>query len=329
MNLVSKNILVTGAGGFIGSHLTEELVKLGVSVKALVKYNSRNDWGLLEMLPKDLQKSIEVVPGDIRDPYMVKKAVSGCDVVFHLASLIAIPYSYKAPTSYVDTNIGGTINVLQAALETGIEKFIHTSTSEVYGTAQYTPIDEKHPLQGQSPYSASKIGADKIVESYCLSFDMPVTTIRPFNSFGPRQSARAIIPTIITQAIQKDSVEVGQLDTIRDFTFVKDTVAGFLKIAECNDTLGETVNIGSGKAITINDLAELIFRLMDKQKPIVSRQDRLRPQKSEVMKLLCDNRKAYHLMNWRPETNFKQGLQETIEFFLSHAERYKSCIYNL
>lgn len=329
MNLVSKNILVTGAGGFIGSHLTEELVKMGVSVKALVKYNSRNDWGLLEMLPKDLQKSIEVVSGDIRDPYMVKKAVSGCDVVFHLASLIAIPYSYKAPTSYVDTNIGGTINVLQAALETGVEKIIHTSTSEVYGTALYTPIDEKHPLQGQSPYSASKIGADKIVESYCLSFDMPVTTIRPFNSFGPRQSARAIIPTIITQAIQKDSVEVGQLDTVRDFTFVKDTVAGFLKIAECNDTFGETINIGSGKAITINDLAELIFRLMDKQKPIVSCQDRLRPQKSEVMKLLCDNRKAYHLMNWRPEKTLKQGLQETIEFFLSHAEHYKSCIYNL
>lgn len=329
MKLESKKVLITGAGGFIGSHLTEELVKLGASVRALVKYNSRNDWGLLEILPADIQNSMEVVTGDVRDPFMVKKAVTGCEVVFHLASLIAIPYSYSAPASYIDTNIVGTINILQAALETGAEKVIHTSTSEVYGTAQYTPIDEQHPLQGQSPYSASKIGADKIVESYHLSFRMPVTTIRPFNTFGPRQSARAIIPTIITQALKRDHVEVGQVDTVRDFTYVKDTVAGFLRIAEFDDTAGETVNIGSGKAITIGELAKLIFQVMGMEKQIVTVQERLRPEKSEVMTLLCDNRKASKMMNWKPRISLEQGLQETITFFLEHVERYKTEIYNV
>jgi NAD dependent epimerase/dehydratase len=329
LKLESKKVLITGAGGFIGSHLAEELVKKGASVRALVKYNSRNDWGLLEILPQNILNSIEVVSGDVRDPFMVKSAVNGCEVIFHLASLIAIPYSYKAPCSYVGTNINGTINVLQAALDASVSKFIHTSTSEVYGTAQYTPIDENHPLQGQSPYSASKIGADKIVESYFLSFDMPVTTIRPFNTFGPRQSARAIIPTIITQALQKDNVEVGHLETARDFTYVKDTVEGFIRIAECNDTLGETINIGSGKAITIGDLAELIFWLMDKKKEIVTSKERLRPKKSEVMKLLCDNSKALNIMDWRPETDLKQGLQDTIEYLSGNIERYKSRIYNV
>ena len=321
--------MVTGAGGFIGSHLSEELVKAGASVRALVHYNSRNDWGLLEILPDGVKDSIEVIAGDIRDPFMVKSAVSGCDAVFHLASLIAIPYSYVAPASYVETNVTGAVNVLQAALECGVEKVVHTSTSEVYGTALYTPIDEQHPLQAQSPYSASKIGADKIVESYFLSFGLKVATIRPFNTYGPRQSARAIIPNIITQALQNDQVEVGLLSPIRDFTFVKDTVDGFIKMAENDDTAGKTINIGSGKAITIGDLVHKILEYMGTEKNIVVSDERVRPEKSEVMKLLCDNGKAGKLLNWHPQTNIEEGLRETIEYFREYIQRYKTGLYNI
>ncbi len=329
MRLEGKKVLVTGAGGFIGSHLTEELVKIGASVRALVKYNSRNDWGLLEMLPDDVKDGLDVVPGDVRDPFMVKRAVTGCDVVFHLASLIAIPYSYAAPASYVETNVGGAVNVLQAAMDTGVEKVVHTSTSEVYGTDLYTPIDEKHPLQGQSPYSASKIGADKIAESYHLSFGMPVATIRPFNAFGPRQSARAIIPTVITQALQKDTVEVGLLSPVRDFTFVKDTVAGFIKIAENDITAGETINIGSGRAVSIGELIQIVLDCMGTAKQIVAKDERMRPEKSEVMTLLCDNSKARERVGWRPQVGFEEGLAETVAFFRKHVGRYKTGIYNV
>ena len=329
MKLEGKKVLVTGAGGFIGSHLTEELVKIGVSVRALIKYNSRNDWGLLEMLPDEVKNGLEVVAGDVRDPFMVRKAVAGCDVVFHLASLIAIPYSYAAPASYVETNVGGTVNILQAALDAGVEKVVHTSTSEVYGTALYTPIDEKHPLQGQSPYSASKIGADKIAESYNLSFDLPVATIRPFNTYGPRQSARAIIPTVITQALQKDRVEVGLLSPVRDFTFVKDTVAGFIKVAENDDTAGETVNVGSGRAVSIGELIRLVLDGMGTEKKVVARDERMRPQKSEVMQLLCDNRKAFRLLGWEPRIDLEQGLAETVAFFRQHVGRYKVGMYTV
>jgi len=322
-------VLVTGAGGFIGSHLTEELVKMGSSVRALVKYNSRNDWGLLEMLPAEVKNGLEVVAGDVRDPFMVRKAVAGCDVVFHLASLIAIPYSYAAPASYVETNVGGAVNVLQAALDAGVEKVVHTSTSEVYGTALYTPIDEKHPLQGQSPYSASKIGADKIAESYHLSFDLPVATIRPFNTYGPRQSARAIIPTVITQALQKDRVEAGLLSPVRDFTFVKDTVAGFIKVAENDDTAGETINVGSGSAVSIGELIRLILDCMGTEKKVVAREERMRPAKSEVMQLLCDNRKARRLLGWEPNVGLEQGLAETVAFFRQHVDRYKVGMYTV
>ena len=329
MNLKGKKVLVTGAGGFIGSHLTEALVEAAGSVRALVKYNSRNDWGLLELLPDDVRDAVEVVTGDVRDPFMVKEAVAGCDVVFHLASLIAIPYSYSAPASYVETNVGGAVNVLQAARDAGVDKVVHTSTSEVYGTARYTPIDEEHPLQGQSPYSASKIGADKIAESYYLSFGLPVATLRPFNTYGPRQSARAVIPTIITQALEKERIEVGLLTPVRDFTYVKDTVRGFLRMAESDATAGETVNVGAGKATTIGELAERILAVMGLEKEIVATQERIRPEKSEVMKLQCDNAKARDIMGWRPETSLDEGLRQTIDFCRAYPELYKTGIYNI
>lgn len=329
MKLEHIKVLVTGAGGFIGSHLVDSLVRRGATVRALVKYNSRNDWGLLEILSDEIKNEIDVVTGDVRDPFMVNGAVTGCEVVFHLASLIAIPYSYIAPASYVDTNIGGTVNIMQAAMENDVAKVIHTSTSEVYGSAQYTPIDEQHPLQGQSPYSASKIGADKIAESYHLSFNMPVAIIRPFNAFGPRQSARAIIPTIISQALKNENIEVGSLNTIRDFTFVKDTVAGFIRVAESDNTVGQTVNVGSGMGITIGQLAELILNEMGIEKTIITTQERLRPINSEVTKLVCDNSKARKIMDWQPRIDLKQGLRETIAFCADHQAFYKTEIYNV
>lgn len=329
MKIEGKNVLVTGAGGFIGSHLIEALVNKGSNVRAFVRYNSRNDWGLMEILSSDIKNAIEVFTGDIRDPFIVKRAVADRDVVFHLASLIAIPYSYRAPSSYVEINIVGTLNIMQAALECQVAKVIHTSTSEVYGTAQYTPIDELHPLQGQSPYSASKIGADKIAESYHLSFNLPVAIIRPFNTYGPRQSARAIIPTVITQILEKERVEVGLLESVRDFTFVKDTVDGFIHMAECEGTIGQVVNVGSGKGISIGQLIDLILHEMGVDKPVITAKERLRPKNSEVMKLICDRSKAHRILNWEPTISLEQGLQETIAFYTDNAKFYKADLYNV
>jgi NAD dependent epimerase/dehydratase len=329
MNWQNERVLVTGGAGFIGSHLTEKLVELGAKVKVLVHYNSRNDWGYLEYLQNDTLDEIEILQGDIQDPYSVKKAVGKCKIVFHLASLIAIPYSYVAPASYVETNVKGTLNLMEACLQSGVNRIVHTSTSETYGTALYSPIDEKHPLQGQSPYSASKIGADKIVESYYRSFDLPVSTLRPFNTFGPRQSARAVIPTIISQALTANTVKLGSLDPIRDLTFVRDTVDGFIKMAETDKVIGEVINIGNGKGITIGELAEKIISLIQKDVKIHSDEKRIRPEKSEVMKLICDNSKAEAFMDWIPNYSLEDGLRETIAFIQKHIFHFKPEIYNI
>lgn len=329
MNWENERILVTGGAGFIGSHLTERLVKLGADVRVLVHYNSRNSWGHLEYVATDIVKQVEIFQGDVQDPFSVQKAVDGRSVVFHLASLIAIPYSYLAPASYVETNVKGTLNVMEACLKSGVNRVIHTSTSETYGTAIYEPIDEKHPLQGQSPYSASKIGADKIAESYFRSFDLPVATLRPFNTFGPRQSARAVIPTIISQALASHTVVLGSLAPVRDLTYVQDTVSGFIKIAESERVIGEVINIGNGKGITIGDLAKQIVALLDKDIEIRTEEQRVRPEKSEVMKLICDNSKAEAFMDWRPTFTLDRGLNETIDFIKAHLDHYKPEIYNL
>lgn len=327
-----KKVLVTGAGGFIGSHLVEELTKRSAKVKAFVRYNSRNDWGNLELLPKKIYKNIEIITGDVRDPFFVQKAVNGCDIVFHLSALIAIPYSYIAPRDFIDTNVVGTLNVMHACLEEGTDKVIHTSTSEVYGTAIYNPIDEKHPLQSQSPYSASKIGADKIAESFYNSYNLPVTTIRPFNTFGPRQSARAVIPTICSQILAgKEKIDLGMLKPIRDFNYIKDTVDGFIKIAESNKSIGEVINVGSGRGISINHLLKLIINLIgnDKEVNVKSDQARIRPEKSEVMVLVCNNSKAKKLIGWEPRYSLEEGLKETIKYIENNRKYYKSDIYNI
>ena len=329
MNWNIEQVLITGGAGFIGSHLTEKLVELGVRVKILVHYNSRNSWGHLEFLDREILNEIEIFHGDVQDPYAVQKAVAGSSIVFHLASLIAIPYSYIAPASYVDTNVKGTLNVMEACLNSGVKRVIHTSTSETYGSALYTPIDEKHPLQGQSPYSASKIGADKIVESYYRSYDLPVSTLRPFNTYGPRQSARAVIPTIISQALASDVIKLGSLDPVRDLTFVKDTVMGFVKMAESEKVIGEVINVGTGKGITIGDLAKQITALLDKEMKIVTDKRRIRPEKSEVMKLICDNAKVEAFMGWKPGYSLQDGLKETIAFVEKYIDQYKPGIYNL
>lgn len=334
IDLSKKRVLVTGAGGFIGSHLTEMLVEKGARVQALIKYNSRNDWGQLEALPQTVQDHLETVVGDITDPFFVRKAVQGCDVVFHLAALIGIPYSYVAPQHYVQVNVQGTLNVLEACRAEGIEKLVHTSTSETYGTARYTPIDEAHPLQGQSPYSASKIAADKMAESYYLSFGLPVTTIRPFNAFGPRQSARAIIPTIISQALRYEQtgepIKLGSLSPVRDFTFVRDTAQGFIRMAECEDNLGEVVNIGSGQAQTIGDTLKLILEIMGNPNlPVIQDEQRIRPEKSEVGLLLADNQKAARLLSWAPRYSFRDGLTLTVESIRQSLSQYKTGLYNV
>lgn len=329
MNWQNERVLITGGAGFIGSHLTEKIVTLGAHVKVLVHYNSMNSWGNLEFLSKEILKQVEIFQGDVQDPYAVQKAIAGTTVVFHLASLIAIPYSYTAPASYIETNVKGTLNVMEACLKTNVNRVIHTSTSETYGTAIYTPIDEKHPLQGQSPYSASKIGADKIVESYYRSFDLPVSTLRPFNTYGPRQSARAIIPTIISQGLTSNVVKLGALDPIRDLTYVKDTVGGFIKMAESDKVVGEVINIGNGQGITIGELAERISSLLVKDVKIISEERRFRPEKSEVMKLVCDHSKAEAFMNWTPEYSLTDGIQETIAFIENHIDHYKPGIYNI
>lgn len=330
MEFVMKSVLVTGAGGFIGSHLVEELVKVGANVKAFVKYNSRNDWGMLELLPSDILREVEVVSGDIQDPFFVKKAVKGCEVVFHLAALIGIPYSYMAPKSYISVNVGGTLNILQASLdENNIEKIVHTSTSEVYGTAKYVPIDEDHPLNPQSPYAASKVAADKLAESYYLSFNLPVTIIRPFNTFGPRQSARAVIPTIITQALKANVVNLGNLTSVRDLTYVKDTVAGFLKIAESENAIGTVNNIGTGVGIAIHELVEIISNILGKRIDVNVEQNRIRPENSEVMELICDYSRAKESLGWEAKYSLEQGLSECVEWIQQHLSRYKADIYNV
>lgn len=329
MNWEGKRVLVTGAGGFIGSHLVERLVELGARVRALVRYNSRNDWGLLELVPEFIKSEIEVVPGDITDPLGLDRIVSGSDLIFHLAALIAIPYSYMAPGQFVSVNTTGTLNLLEAARRLGVEGFIHTSTSETYGTAEYVPIDEKHPLKGQSPYAASKIGADKLAESYHLAFGLPVAIIRPFNTYGPRQSARAIIPTIITQGLAGDTIRLGLLTPVRDLTYVTDTVEGFIKIAETPAAVGEVINIGSGKAVSIGELAERLIGLMGGNKRLVQDEVRLRPPLSEVMELRCDSRKARTLLGWEPKVSLEEGLHRTLEFIRNHPQRYKAGMFNI
>ena len=323
----NKNILITGAGGFIGSHLTELMVKEAQSVKAFIHYNSRNDIGLLNNLDKEVLKSIEIISSDITDSNSVYKAMKHVDIVFHLAALIGIPYSYYSPSSYVQTNINGTLNILNSARELGTEKIVHTSTSEVYGTAIYTPIDEKHPLQAQSPYSATKMAADKLAESYYLSFNIPVTTIRPFNTFGPRQSLRAVIPTIITQALQGDTIKLGNTSTVRDFNYVKDTTRGFYEIARGNDTCGRVINIGSGSGVTINQVIEIVSKILNKEFNVICENERTRPEKSEVYTLICDSTKAKELLNLKQQYTLEDGLKETIEWFKANIDNFKTDQY--
>ncbi len=330
MNLVDKRILITGADGFIGSHLTEALLGMGCNVRALSLYNSFNDWGWLEVIKG--KEKLDVVCGDVRDPHFCKEITKNIDVIFHLAALIAIPYSYVAPDSYVDTNVKGTLNICQAAKENGCERVIHTSTSEVYGTAQYVPIDEKHPLQPQSPYSASKIGADQMALSFHLAFGLPVTTARPFNTYGPRQSARAVIPTIITQiAAGKKQIQLGDVSPTRDFNYVLDTCRGFIALAESDETIGEVVNIGSGTEVTVGETLNLIKELMNSDVTFITDENRLRPKNSEVFRLCCDNTKIHKLTGFQPQYTLKDGLQNCIDWFTKpeNLSRYKIDIYNV
>lgn len=325
-----EKVLVTGADGFIGSHLTERLIERGYNVRAFVYYNSFNSWGWLDTLPKEKLKNIEVFSGDIRDPNGVREAMKGVDVVFHLAALIAIPFSYHSPDSYVDTNIKGTLNVLQAARDFNVKRLLVTSTSEVYGTAQYVPIDEKHPYQGQSPYSATKIGADRLAESFYRSFNLPVTIVRPFNTYGPRQSARAVIPTIITQLLSgSKEIKLGSLTPTRDFNYVKDTVEGFIAIADQDLTIGKEINIATQREISIGELAEELIQQINPSAKIICEENRLRPQKSEVNRLLGSNELIKHLTGWEPQYSLQQGLQETIKFFANNLDKYKADIYNI
>lgn len=330
MEQKSRKILVTGADGFIGSHLTEMLVKEGCKVKALSLYNSFNFWGWLEDI--DCKEEIEVLTGDIRDPYFCKSICMGVDVVFHLAALIGIPYSYKAPESYVQTNVIGTLNLCQAALENGCERMVHTSTSEVYGTAKYVPIDENHPLQPQSPYSATKIGADAMAMSFYSAFDLPLVIARPFNTYGPRQSARAVIPTIITQiASGKREVKLGDVTPTRDFTFVLDTCRGIIELSKCDKSIGEIVNIGSNSEVSILEVFNLIRKLMGNDAKLTVDDNRLRPEKSEVFRLRCNNKKMFELTGFKPEYDFEEGVKRTVEWFKEkkNLSRYKTDIYNV
>lgn len=336
MSLHGKKILVTGADGFIGSHLTETLVKRGHQVRAFVLYNSFNSWGWLDHSPQEIKEAIEIFSGDIRDPHGVKIAMRDCSAVFHLAALIGIPYSFHSPDSYVDTNIRGTLNLLQAARELNIEKFIHTSTSEVYGTARFVPITEEHPLQGQSPYSATKIGADQIALSFYNSFGTPVSVVRPFNTYGPRQSARAIIPTVITQIAKgHQTIKLGSLGPTRDFSYVEDTVMGFIAAAETEKSTGEVINLGSNFEISIGDTVAMIASLMNSEIKIETEELRTRPANSEVERLWADNSKAKTLLGWSPQypgiEGLRRGLAKAIEWFKNpdHLRAYKANIYNL
>jgi len=331
MNWKGKKVLVTGAEGFIGSHLTERLVELGADVTALVQYNSFNNWGWIDTFNEDTKNSIKVITGDIREYDNVKRMVKGQEVIMHLAALIAIPYSYLSPMAYVRTNVEGTTNVLEACREeSNIERIVHTSTSETYGTALYVPIDEKHPMQGQSPYSASKIGADKIAESFYKSFNLPITTLRPFNTYGPRQSARAVIPTIISQILAgKREIKLGSLTPTRDFNYVKDTAEAFVKVAESEKTIGEVVNAGSNYEISIGDTVKKIINIIGEDVKILSDEERIRPENSEVNRLWADNTKIKTLTDWTPKYSLDEGLAETIKWIKSNMEKFKTDIYNV
>jgi NAD dependent epimerase/dehydratase len=321
--------LVTGAAGFIGSHLVERLVRDGWMVRAFVHYNAANYRHNLERLAPKIRGALEVVAGDIADPFSVNHAVAGQDVVFHLASLIAIPYSYLAPAAYVSTNVTGTLNVLQACREHGVTRLVHTSTSETYGTAQYVPIDEQHPLVGQSPYSASKIAADKLAESFHRSYELPVVTVRPFNTFGPRQSARAVVPTIICQALTLDEIRIGSLNPVRDFTYVEDTAAGFVAAAKCDQAVGEVVNLGTGAGVSIGDIVGKVRERINRDVRVRTDEGRVRPEASEVLRLISDNSKAKRLMGWTPTVDFDTGLERVIDYIRTHPEQYKAEIYNV
>lgn len=325
MNWHGKRVLVTGAGGFIGSHLTERLVELGAITRALVHYNGLGTRAWLDHSP--VQRAVEIVAGDIYDRDSVRQAMQGVEIVFHLAALIAIPYSYHAPASYAHTNVEGTLNILQVARDLSVERVIHTSTSEVYGTARYTPIDEAHPLQGQSPYAASKIGADKMAEAFFLSFGLPVVTVRPFNTYGPRQSARAVIPTIITQCLSTGTVRLGNLHPTRDLNYVADTVEGFVLAGHQPEALGQTINLGSGREISMGDLAQLIARLAGRPLVVETTAERARPEKSEVERLLANNARARTILGWSPSVSLEEGLERTIVWIQTHLERYRPDVY--
>ena len=332
MELKEKQVLVTGADGFIGSHLVEALIEKGCSVRAFVYYNSLNSWGWLDSLPAEMLRELDVFSGDIRDPNGVALAMKGCDIVFHLAALIAIPFSYHSPDSYVDTNIKGTLNVLQAARRHGTERVLVTSTSEVYGTAQYAPIDEKHPFQGQSPYSATKIGADRLAESFYRSFGTPVVIVRPFNTYGPRQSARAVIPTVITQLLSGETkLKLGSLTPTRDFNYVKDTVDGFIALAVADEAVGKEVNIATGNEFSVGAVAKLLIRELNPDATIVTEDVRMRPDASEVFRLIGDNTLIKALTDWTPAHDLQQGLQDTIRWFKEPANlaKYKAWLYNI
>ncbi len=330
MNWRGVRVLVTGAGGFIGSHLTEELARRGARVRALVRYNSRSHWGFLEDLPRELAPRVEIRPGDVCDPYFVGKLAESQEVVFHLAALIAIPYSYAAPQSFLSVNAQGTLNVLEACLRHKIKKLVHTSTSEVYGTARYVPINEGHPLQGQSPYSASKIAADQLAESFHRCFGLPVAIARPFNTFGPRQSARAVIPTIVSQVLSgKPRLALGDLEPVRDFNYVADTVAGLLAVAEKKRAAGEVVNLGSGRGLAVREVAQRVLRLTGRKASFKREPARVRPGKSEVLRLVCDNRKAGRLLGWRPRFSLEKGLEATIAYMRGRLADYKPDRYQI
>lgn len=332
MELSGKHVLITGSDGFIGSHLVERLIKEGCNVRAFVFYNSFNSYGWIDTFPKNILEKIDIFPGDIRDQDRVRQAMHDVDMVFHLAALIAIPFSYFSPESYIDTNIKGTLNVLQAAKDLNTKRILITSTSEVYGTAQYVPIDEKHPLQGQSPYSATKISADKIAESFYRSFDMPISIVRPFNTYGPRQSARAVIPTVISQLLSGlEEIKLGNVDTTRDFNYISDTVSGFVEIARKEETIGEEINIATQKEITIEKLVNTLINIINRNAKILIDEERIRPEKSEVYRLLGSNSKIKKLTEWQPEYDLISGLEETVAWFKdkNNLERYKYLLYNI